>query len=413
MTDIIRHSERKINKLLKMFPAVAIIGARQVGKTCLAKKIGFDWTYMDLENSDDLDRIQDDPKFFFKNTTSKIIIDEAQSFPEIFNILRGVIDEDRKQKGRFIITGSSSYELTKRISESLAGRIAVVELGTLSCREKMCMESSKFYECFEQKLSNNTLKKLQQLDSSLSRNDVNDSFFKGGYPEPVLADDGVFYKNWMAEYFKNYINRDIRSLFPGLNIVKYRRFVQMLTSIAGSLINKAELARSLDISQTTARDYLDISHGSFVWRNIFSYEKASSKSLVKMPKGGFRDSGLLHYLMKISEQEELLNHYYRGRLFENYVIEEIIKGFNNSMVTGLIPYYFRTKNGAEVDLVLDGDFGLIPIEIKIGMKTNKKQLVSLENFIVDNDCKFGILVNNGERIDMLSEQIIQIPVGYL
>jgi hypothetical protein len=159
------------------------------------------------------------------------------------------------------------------------------------------------------------------------------------------------------------------------------------------------------------KDYLDIAQGSYLWRNIHSYEKSVSKSIVKMPKGIFRDSGLLHYLQRIRDKEQL-NVYPRvGTSFEAFIIEEIIKGLQAMMITGWDYYYYRTKNGAEIDLVLEGDFGILPIEIKYGLKTTRDQLTSLIKFIRDNDVPFGMVINNSEEVTLLAERVIQIPAG--
>ncbi len=413
MEYINRIVERKITKLLTLFPVVAIVGVRQCGKSSLAKYIGHDWNYVDLEDTDDLDRIQSDPKFFFKQYPNKLIIDEAQELPEIFKILRGVIDQNRSLKGRFIVTGSSSIELLKHITESLAGRIAVVELGTFTGREQSKAKPSKLFSFLEDEKKPLQIEDILTLSDPIEEGQVQHAMIHGGYPELSSFQEAEDHKIWMNEYFKSYINRDIRKLFPKLDIIKYRRFVQMLSPLSGQLINKAELARSLDISQTTARDYLDIAHGSFVWRNLFSFHKDPSKSIVKMPRGGFRDSGLLCFLQKISDFDSLFKHPKVGRIFENFVTEEIMKNLNSILTTEVIPYYFQTKGGAEVDLVLDAHFGILPIEIKWGQRVRSNELFSLKQFIERNKCRFGIVINNGESIQMISNQIIQVPIQFI
>ena len=413
MADIKRNLENKLNRFLSFFPVVLITGVRQCGKTTLARKIRPDWKYYDLEKGSDYDRISNDFDFFFKENPKHLIIDEVQLSPQLFNEIRGVIDKDRSQKNRFIMTGSSSFEILKNVSESLAGRVGIIELGTLKMNEIIEHPIPDFYKIFEHDFDNDKIKFLKKLKTQNSYNNLMNVFLKGGYPEPIILGDGSFHQEWMENYFKTYIQRDIRSLFPKLNINKYRRLIQMLVSLTGTIINRSELGRSLDTSEVTVKEYLDIANGSFVWRNIPSFEKSVSKSIVKMPKGLFRDSGLNFFLQGITTIDKLSNYPFVGACFESFVIEEIIKGLTTSNVTGWQYNYYRTRNGSEIDLILSGSFGVIPIEIKYGIKTERKKLNSLSKFIKDNDLPFGIVINNSDQIEMITEKIIQIPAVYL
>jgi len=187
----------------------------------------------------------------------------------------------------------------------------------------------------------------------------------------------------------------------------------MLSSLSGTIINRSDLGRSLNTSEVTVKDYLDISHGSYIWRNILSYEKITGKSIVKMPKGIFRDTGLLHFLQKIRHIDQLMIYPQVGSNFEAFVIEEIIKGLEATMTRGWEYFYYRTRNGAEVDLVIEGDFGTLPIEIKFGINTDRNRLTSLKKFVAENGLPLGIVINNSEEVAMLADRIIQIPTGLL
>ena len=402
-----RNSAARVDALLRVFPAVLILGVRQSGKTTLVKQVRADWKYFDLENINDIDFISSDPDFFFREYPSHIIIDEAQEFPDIFKQLRGVIDSDREQKNRFILTGSSSPELIKHASESLAGRLGVVELGTLKMNELHQKPLPSFYQIFNRTLSASTIDELKSLRAVAG--DVINDFLYGGYPEPVLANNREYFQTWMQNYFQLYINRDIRKLFPKLDSLKYRRFVSMLSELSGTIINKAQLGRSLDTSEVTIRDYLEIADKTFVWRMIPSYEKTKSKSIVKMPKGILRDSGLIHFLANIDSREKLVRSPNTGQNFESFIIEEIIKGVHCTEATNWQYYYYRTKHGAEVDLILEGSFGLLPVEIKFGVVTQSRQLTSLKKFLADNSLPLGIVINNSTEVKALAKNIMQIP----
>ncbi len=409
MTYLKRNLEDRINRLLSIFPVVMLVGARQTGKTTLSRSVRPNWHYFDLENVADYDFINRDYDFFFHEYPRHIVFDETQESPGLFRRLRGVIDAHRQQTGRFILTGSSSPELLEQASDSLAGRIAIVEIGTLKMNEVQQRALPPFYQIFEQELNTESLNYLKALECSIE--DVIPFFLRGGYPEPVLTSDDYAYNAWMENYYRTYVNRDIKKLFPRLDAIRYRRFVAMLSSLSGTIINKAQLGRSVDVSEVTIRDYLEIADKTFFWRTIPSYETSKSKSTVKMPKGIVRDSGINHYLTGINNREKLLRAPQVGQNFESFVTEEIIKGIQATTVTRWDYFYYRTKNGAEVDLILEGSFGILPIEVKFGHQTARRQLTSLQQFVQQHELPFGILINNSQQVRMLSEKIIQIPAG--
>ncbi|MDO8953476.1 MAG: AAA family ATPase [Gammaproteobacteria bacterium] len=394
--------------MLNHFPVVAILGARQCGKTTLSKQVSPDWHYIDLENPNDYDRIKYDPVFFFSQYPKNVIIDEAQLYPELFQVLRGVIDQDRQKKGRFILTGSSSPDLLTQISESLAGRIALVELGTLKVNEYAQQPLSKFYQLFDQPLA---IENLPKDLKSLSKEAVHTIWLKGGYPEPLL--NPGYFDLWMDNYRATYINRDIANLFPRLNRQTYQRFLGIMSHLSGTKINRVEIGRGLEASEGSVREYLSIADGTYLWRQLPSFERDSLKSVVKMPKGHIRDNGLLHYLLKINNLDYLYSHPQVGHSFESFVIEEILKGLSATNVTNWQAYYYRTRNGAEIDLIIDGPFGTLPIEIKYGEKVQLKQLSALKQFIEERNLPFGLVINQADKIEWLTPKILQLPVGYL
>jgi len=409
MTGLNRNEQLKINQLLDIFPAVLILGVRQCGKTTIARQARRDWKYFDLENQADFEFISNDLAFFFQEYPKNIIIDEAQEYPQIFKQLRGEIDAKRSLKNRFILTGSSSPELIQHASDSLAGRLGIVELGTLKRNEIKQSPLPDFYQILNQEISLSSLKFLKQIKPT--EDDIINDFLIGGYPEPILSNDSRYFQTWMNNYFQLYINRDLKKLFPRLDAIRYRRFISTLSELSGTIINKAQLGRAIDTNEITIRDYLEIADKTFVWRIIPAYEKAKTKSLVKMPKGILRDSGLMHFLSNINDREKLIRSPNVGQNFESYIIEELIKGMNASQAVNCTYYYYRTKHGAEVDLILEGSFGTLPIEIKFGVSTKLKQLNSLNRFINENELPLGIVINNSHEIRMLSEKIVQVPAA--
>lgn len=406
-----RNLTEKLIKLLQFFPVVAIVGARQVGKTTLARFAAPDWYYIDLEKPEDFERVEQDPQLLFEQYPRRLIIDEAQILPSVFNVLRGVIDKNREEKGRFIITGSSSAVLLTHLSESLAGRIAVIELDPLKMNEYYQYPLSPFYETLR---GNLPVANLLSYQPCVTSEQLHQFWLKGGYPEPILSAEKDFYLLWMQQYRDSYIHRDLAQLFPKLNKVKYQRFISMLSQLSGTIVNRSELARSLETDEKTAREYLKIAEGTFIWRELLSYERSSVKSIVKMPKGHIRDSGLLNHFLRINSMDKLYEYPAIGRSFEAFVIEEILKGLSGTLETNWTASYYRTRSGVEIDLILEGYFGTIPIEIKYGSYTALKYLRNMTQFIAENEktgfsIPFGLIINQSQEVRWLTDRILQIP----
>jgi predicted AAA+ superfamily ATPase len=413
MDALTRNLQARIEHLCTNFPIIVILGVRQCGKSTLAKTLGHDWKYYDLENLNHLERISNDPVLFFKENSEHVIVDEAQIYPPLFATLRGVVDEHRESNGRFILTGSASFELMKNVSESLAGRVAIIELEPMKMNELEGEPLSEFFSLFEKRLSRDDLDELKGLKFSRTIKDINHYLLKGGCPQPVLRADNDFFLDWMENYFNTYINRDMRSLFPRIDIIKYQRVIKMLSSISGTIVNKSELARSAESSEKSIRDYLQIISGTFFWRELPAFKTSKIKTTTSLPKGHFRDSGLLLFLQNISTPEALEFYPKLGNVFEAFVVEELIRGVQAVAARNLSYYHFRTKAGGEIDLILEGSFGLLPIEIKYQSNTTKKQLTSMINFIGLHQLPYGLVVNNCESPSMVTENIMQIPIACL
>ena len=409
MNDLSRTVSDSIKQLLQQFPCVAILGARQVGKSTLLKQLLPNASFFDLESTQDYEQVQRDPLFFIQNQPNPLILDEAQLLPALFPALRVAIDQNRKIKGQFLISGSSSPDLIKNISESLAGRIALVELGTLTIEESWKEKASPFFEIFNTK----SFSDLRNLKPRMTIQQLLTSCLYGGYPEPFLnRDQPDFVSRWMDNYFATYINRDVRKLFPGLNMDNYTRFIKMLAFSSAQIINYSQFAHSLDTSQPTARSYFEIAEGTYLWRTRPSFQKTQKKRLLKMPKGHLRDSGLINHMLRIRTIGDLQGHPSFGGIWETFIIEHLIKSFKNSLISCNTCYY-RTHDNAEIDLVLEGDFGLIPIEIKSGTTVPTNRLQTLRKFVEEFQCPAGIVISNAEKADLIAPNIYQVPASCL
>ncbi len=322
--------------LLKEFPAVVLLGPRQVGKTTLAKtllkKHKKKTLYFDLESDADLARLKDPAFVFDQYPDHCIVIDEVQRMPALFAKLRPVIDKNRKP-GRFILTGSASPDLVKGVSESLAGRIAFAELAPINL-----------------------------MEAKSSRIGQQRHWFRGGFPLALTAGNDAAATRWMENFIRTYIERDLSLLF-GVSLSEkiMRSFWYMLAAHNGSIWNGETFARSLGVTSPTIKRYLDFLEGAFLVRQLPAWYVNAGKRLVKAPKVYLRDSGLLHVLNRIRSADDLPLHLSVGSSWEGYVIEQIYQ----CKPRHIDLYYYRTHHGAECDLLLvDGIKPVMAVEIK-------------------------------------------------
>ncbi len=346
-----------LDTLLLEFPAVALLGPRQVGKTTLvqslAKKQKEKTLYFDLEDDDDLVRLKN-PGFLFNQYKDHcIILDEIQRMPQLFTQLRSAIDKDR-QPGRFILTGSASPDLIKGVSESLVGRIAFVELSPINL-----------------------------VEAEHSHINQKKHWFRGGFPLALTARDDKVFSRWTENFIRSYAERDLSLLF-GVSLSEkiIRNFLLMLAAQNGGIWNAESYARSLGIAGHTVKRYLDFLEGAFLIRQLNSWYVNTTKRLVKAPKVYFRDSGLLHILNRVSSAEKLPLNLIVGASWEGYVIEQV----NQCKPDHIDLYYYRTHQGAECDLLLVS--GLRPI-MAVEIKYSTNPSLSKGFYTVMDDLQLG------------------------
>ncbi len=410
MQGMKRNYQTLLNEYLTLFPCVALIGPRQCGKTTLLGNLDKSWRKFDLERGSDFQAVADDPDLFLKLHPEKIAIDEAQVHPALFPALRVAIDENRQSMGRFIITGSSSPELTKSITESLAGRVGLIEMSPLGYSEIFPVETPGLIDLMLD-TKNSAVDLVAKGSARTNLKELTNYWLKGGYPEPWLKNDDRFHELWMDQYIKTYVLRDVARLFPGLNQEKFRIFARMLGGLSGRVVNQAEVARALGVSPPTVRDYFEIAEGSFLWRYLPAFTRNATKRVVKHSKGHLRDSGLGHQSLRIPDVTALLSHPQAGASWEGMVVEEICRQLNQRGI-GFDAYHYRTGGGAEVDLILEGAFGLVAIEIKLGQRVRLESLRGLRDFVKDHGCRFGLVLSNEDQPRMIAENIAGLPVRY-
>ncbi len=408
-----RHIQSHLQTLLTHFSCVVLTGVRQCGKTTLLNMLEGPWQRFDMENSADRQQVLADPDLFLRLHDDKIVIDEAQLAPTLFPALRVAIDRDRAKKGRFLLSGSGSPDLVKQISESLAGRVARLDMAPLTLSEAWQLLPSALYALLTKGASLDEL--LASVVTRLDVQQVRDYWFAGGYPEPWLSDSEMFRNLWHRNYIDAFLLRDIGALFPSLNRDRFRQFIAMLGQHSGNILNNADMARALGVSEPTVRDWLGIANDTFLWRHIPAWDPSTVKQLVKHPKGYLRDSGILHQLLRIADHQLLATHPAVGKSWEGMVAETLLRGFENEGLD-VKPFHYRTRGGAEVDLILQGQFGQaqwLPIKIKLNQQADKRALRSLSDFVTSHDCPLGLVINNDERVRRLDDRILAIPAACL
>jgi len=338
---ISRRLQTHLLNLLQNNAAVALMGPRQIGKTTLALEVSktLDAVYRDLENPREQDQVKDIELFQQQYPDKLIILDEVQRTPEIFAPLRGIIDKRRRagqRTGQFLFLGSASLELLSQTSESLAGRIAYAELSGLDVLE---IEAAD----------------IEEIDDATL-------WLRGGFPESLVAADNTISMQWRRDLIRSYLERDIPQFGFRIPAETLRRFWTMLAHHQGGLLNAASLAKGLGISGQSIARYLDILVDLLLVRRLQPWHGNVGKRLVKSPKIYIRDSGLLHALLDITGQEDLMSHPVLGNSWEGFVVENLI---DENSVHHYRPYFYRTQSGAEIDLVLErGGKPEIAIEIK-------------------------------------------------
>jgi uncharacterized protein len=345
-----RHIKSRIQQSLAEMPIVTITGPRQSGKTTLSKQIAPDFTYINLENLDDREFATSDPRGFLERYKDGAIIDEVQNVPSLFSYLQTYTDA-RGTKGQYILTGSQQFSLLSNISQSLAGRTALYQLLPLSMGE---LSSTNY--------------RPQSPDEAI---------WKGGYPR--IYADNLNPNEWLNDYIRTYIERDVRQIQSIRDLRTFTQFVRLLAGRIGQLLNLNDISNQLGIDNKTAKDWLSVLEASFIVHILPPHFVNFNKRIVKTPKVLFLDTGLACALLNIKSPQEVETHYLRGSLFENWVITEVLKNRLNSRMTIADIYFWRDSNGVEVDLVL-GDNAQNVIEIKSSKTLNTNLFKALENF---------------------------------
>ena len=357
MKYISRNLENIVNQVTKEYPVVLVTGPRQVGKTTMLQKLmeGTDRGYVTLDDLNERSIAKTDPELFLQLHKPPILIDEVQYAPELFTYIKMHVDKNH-EPGAFWLTGSQVFKLMQGVQESLAGRVAVLSLTSLSQAEICGGTLQPFAVDME------TLLARKESRTEADTREIFDRIYRGSMPVIVSganSNSQIFY----SSYLSTYIERDVRELSDAIDSLKFLRFITAVAARCGQMLNVAEIARDADINQMQAKSWLGILETLGIIFYLYPYSNNLLKRLVKTPKLYFYDTGLVSYLTKWSSAETLESGAMNGAILENYVVSEIRKSYLNC---GKEPYmyYYRDKDAKKIDIVLEHDGILNPIEIK-------------------------------------------------
>ena len=418
MPYIKRNIEKVFKEMENTFPVIMVTGPRQVGKTTLLKELieNKRINYVTLDNLDARALAKEDPELFLRTYETPLIIDEFQYAPNILSYIKIKVDEKRQEKlkddnvkvnGLFYLTGSQAFEIMEETSESLAGRVGVLDLYTLSNREINGLEGRMF-------LPDLNLLKEREKTKILTTSNLFEKILNGGYPE-ILVNKEMDRTKFFDSYIRTYIERDIRKLINVQDEIKFYRFIGNIAARTAQELNMTDICKDIGITNTTGEKWLSILVNTGLVFLLGSYSNNTVARTVKRPKIYMTDTGLSCYLAGYLDSLTLEKSAYNGAIFETYVITEILKSFsNNGKDARKYLYYYRDNNGKEIDLLIIYDNVVYPIEIKKGASP---KIDATKNFDVVK--KFGMQVGNGGVICMkqdifpIDKDNNYIPVEYL
>ena len=402
-----RSIEQIISEYKEQFPILLLTGPRQVGKSTLFKELfREEYKYFSLDDPILKEQIINDPRLFLKNNPEKLIIDEIQYAPSIFPYLKMKVDENRED-GMYLMTGSQAFVLMKNVSETLAGRVGILELQGTSLREQFNIEFNKPFIPNEEYISERE-KNITEYTNLWQR------IHRGYMPELVFNDK----KKWeffYSSYVQTYIERDVRDLINISDESKFLKFMISLASRSGELLNYGAVANEVGVSNETVKRWVSVLRTSRIIYLMEPYFNNHLKRVIKTPKIYFMDVGLLAYLTKWPTPETLANGAKAGNTFETFVVSEIIKSYLNAGIINPPVYFYRDKDKKEIDLIIEEAEKIYPIEIKMSASPDKEMV---KNFSVlkgkiDKEIGTGIIICQYDNKVYLSEDILVLPIEYI
>ncbi len=407
-----RHLQHLLLQLIEQFPALLITGPRQVGKSTLLQHIGENYRYITFDNPLVLNQALDDPTLFFLNYSGKLILDEIQYAPGLFSSLKWEIDK-QKQNGQFLLSGSQAFQLMQSVSESLAGRIAILKLQGFSLRE---IHQVAFYRAF---VPDDAY--LHDREAQLKPYPNIWQTIHQGYM-PRLYEQETNWDIYYASYVATYIERDVRQLTNVTNSSDFMRFMVAVAARSGELLNYSNVSQEVGVSLDTVKRWLTILQTSGIVYLLQPYSNNHLKRIIKTPKIFMLDTGLMAFLTKWLTPETIQQGAKSGQFFETFVVSEIIKSYYNQGIIEPPLYFYRDTNQKEIDLIIADGNTLYPVEIKTTATPTKKMAKSFEvlknslNRNTQNNEIYlgkGVIINQYPEKYWLAEDLVALPVNYI
>ncbi len=400
-----------IESYLKKFPVIAVMGARQVGKTTLVKELLKEERAFYTFDEPAVAQLAESNPLSFLTQAEKITIDEVQKVPTILTAIKRIVDEKRNP-GQFIITGSANITLLPKISETLAGRIIFVDMFPLTIYEitSTIKDEPRAIKIFSSDTAERCWKLLNRIESK--RIDLGKITFRGGFPVAWLEENDVARQDWFKGYVRTYLERDVRDLSRIQKLYDYQRFLSLTTFRCSQILSRSDLSRDSGVPYTTANHYFDLLLATYQVFLLQPYFRNIGKRLIKSPKLLWNDTGLALHLQGITHWADAERLGRSTFLIENKIILEV-----KTLLSAYMPlaklYYWRTSGGAEIDMVIETNGNLIPIEVKWTEKVGPRDIVSMESFLKDfsDQVPFGIFLYRGKEILKLRERIFLVPFG--
>jgi len=400
-----RFIQNRLETLFKYFPCVLLTGARQVGKTTLIKELVAADSIVTFDPIEDIRGAKADPDLFLKQMKSPGFLDEVQYVPQVLASLKRFVDEHANDKSLFYLSGSQNLSVLRGAAESMAGRIAVLDLYPLCFKE---IFQKKEHGILEALLQNNEDDFSKFGDGSVPP--LNRLMWRGGMPGLLDMPDQLI-SDFFTRYMRTYIERDVRSIAEISNLNLFSRFVRLLSALSAQEINSNELGRDLGIDRTTAVRWENICEASYQWIKIPSFNKNPIKRISSKSKGYFVDTGLLCYLQGIFSPEILVSHPLYGHIFETFVVMEVVKRINAWHARPNL-YHYRTYSGAEVDLLMEYNGKVFPLEIKIATHPTKKDvkgIISFKETFPNENIATAIVACNTPTPYKLTDDVWAVP----
>lgn len=397
-----REIEQTIDSMLRQFKVVLVTGARQVGKTTvLEEHLGNRFSYVTMENPASYDLALSDAVLFFQSQDLPLIIDEVQRVPALFQTTKWIVDQS-SEKGRIVLTGSQTYELMQGVSESLAGRIGILEMAGLSLRELVggLRREGKYIP-----------RLLKKRDvSSPEHVDLWATIQRGSMPQLVASD--IPWDRFWSSYVQAYLERDVRSLINLKDERKFYNFMVAMAARSGQLLNASSIANDIDVDYKTVQAWTSILQASGIVRILYPFWPNTGKQLTKTPKVYFMDTGLVCHLTRWNTPDQLRNGAVAGHVFETFVVSEVLKSHMNAGANMRDVWFYRDSKKREIDLVIQDGRTLHPVEVKTNALVKKD---AIKNFgclegMADYEVGFGHVICQTQEPYLLTENVEAVPV---